>query len=138
MMLKYLYASQSLLCNFETFIEINCFLRKDDENTSRLPLFRSRHQMVFQEHCVKCVTICDNMGQYGFSMTRIFPYQDRIIGFTVIQKNTGHLTPVFSHISRSEQLTNTAQNTAISSNFLMWKFRGKAQYPQSCGRFAFP
>ena len=33
-----------------------------------------------------------------------------------------------------EFLTFTAENTAISPNFLVWKFCGKAQFPQSFGR----
>ena len=31
---------------------------------------------------------------------------------------------------------NTAKNTVISPNFLVWKFSGKAQFPRSSGRFA--
>ena len=30
----------------------------------------------------------------------------------------------------------TGQNAIISSNFLVWKFCGKAQFPHSFGRFA--
>ena len=30
----------------------------------------------------------------------------------------------------------TAQNAAISPNFMVWKFCGKAQFPHSFGRFA--
>ena len=33
-----------------------------------------------------------------------------------------------------EFLTFTAENTAISPNFLVWKFSGKAQFPHSFGR----
>ena len=32
----------------------------------------------------------------------------------------------------------TAKNTAISARFLVWKFCGKAQFPHSFRRFAFP
>ena len=32
-------------------------------------------------------------------------------------------------------ITNTAKNTVISPNFLVWKFCGKAQFPHSYGRF---
>ena len=30
----------------------------------------------------------------------------------------------------------TAKNTVISPNFLVWKFRGKAQFPHSFGQIA--
>ena len=30
----------------------------------------------------------------------------------------------------------TAQNTVISPNLMVWKFCGKARFPQSFGRFA--
>ena len=33
--------------------------------------------------------------------------------------------------------TPTAKNTVISPNFLVWKFCGKAQFPQSFGRIEF-
>ena len=33
-------------------------------------------------------------------------------------------------------VTNTARNTVISPNFLLWKFCEKAQFPHSFGRFA--
>ena len=32
--------------------------------------------------------------------------------------------------------THTTENTEISHNFIMWKFCGKAQFPQSFGRIA--
>ena len=35
-------------------------------------------------------------------------------------------------------LRNTAKNTVFSSNFLVWKFCGKAQLPHSFRRFAVP
>ena len=34
-------------------------------------------------------------------------------------------------------VTNTAKNTVISPNFLVWKFCEKAQFPQSFGRFQY-
>ena len=33
-------------------------------------------------------------------------------------------------------MTDTEKNTVISTDFLVWKFCGKAQFPQSFGRFA--
>ena len=32
--------------------------------------------------------------------------------------------------------TNTAKNTVISPDFLVWRFCGKAQFPHSFGRYA--
>ena len=34
-------------------------------------------------------------------------------------------------------VTDTAKNTLISPNFLVWKFCGKAQFPHSFGRYSF-
>ena len=36
----------------------------------------------------------------------------------------------------TEQDITVAKNTIISSNFLVWKFCGKAQFPHSLGRIA--
>ena len=41
-------------------------------------------------------------------------------------------------LCRSRPATITAKNTAISPNFLVWKFCGNAQFPHSFGRIAFP
>ena len=45
-------------------------------------------------------------------------------------------------LNSNTKYTNTALNTVISPNFLVWNFFGKAQFPQSFGRFcgscAFP
>ena len=38
------------------------------------------------------------MREYGFSVTRILPYKDKIYDFIYIRENTGHWKPVFSHI----------------------------------------
>ena len=45
------------------------------------------------------------MPEYGFSMTRILPYKDRIVGSVLIQENTGQRKPVFWHILRSARYT---------------------------------
>ena len=42
----------------------------------------------------------------------------------------------FEEISIFKRTTFTAKNTIISSNFLVWKFCGKAQFPHSFVRFA--
>ena len=42
------------------------------------------------------------MREYGFSLTRIHPYKDKIYDSVLIQENTGQWKPVFSHILRSE------------------------------------
>ena len=41
------------------------------------------------------------MLEYGFSLTRIFPYQNTIIDSVLKPENTGHRKPVFRHILRS-------------------------------------
>ena len=41
---------------------------------------------------------------------------------------------VSSLLSRKKK--NTAKNIVVPPNFLVWKFCGKAQYPQSFGRIA--
>ena len=43
------------------------------------------------------------MREYGFSLTRILPYMDRIYNSVFIQKNKGQEQPVFSHILDSEK-----------------------------------
>ena len=40
------------------------------------------------------------MREYGFSVTRILPYKDKLVDFVLIRENTGHLKPAFSHILR--------------------------------------
>ena len=42
------------------------------------------------------------MREYGFSVTRILPYKDKIVDFVLIRENTGHSKPVFLHILCSE------------------------------------
>ena len=39
-------------------------------------------------------------------------------------------------LSRRVAIDYTTKNTAISPNFLVWKFCGKAQFRDSLGRFA--
>ena len=38
------------------------------------------------------------MGEYGFLLTRIFPYMDRIVDFDLIWENMGQQKVAFSHI----------------------------------------
>ena len=38
------------------------------------------------------------MQEYGFSLTRILPYRDKIYDFVLMWENTGQWKPVFSHI----------------------------------------
>ena len=42
------------------------------------------------------------MREYGFSLTHILPYRDRIVDSVLIRENTGQWKPVFSHILCSE------------------------------------
>ena len=36
------------------------------------------------------------MAEYGFSLTRIFPYQDRIVDYVLKKERTGQGKPVFT------------------------------------------
>ena len=46
------------------------------------------------------------MREYGFSLTRILPYTDRIVD-SVLMQNKGQGQPVFSHILDSEKRKKT-------------------------------
>ena len=41
------------------------------------------------------------MPEYGFSLTRIFRYKDRIVDFVLIPESAGQRKPVFWHILRN-------------------------------------
>ena len=47
-------------------------------------------------------------------------------------KQKERLNPVTSNVA----IAYTAKNTVISTNFLVWKFCGKAQFPHSFGRIS--
>ena len=49
---------------------------------------------------------------------------------------SGVILPSFRQGDRFTTYPFTTKNTVISPNFLMWKLCGKAQFPQSFGRFA--
>ena len=38
------------------------------------------------------------MREYGFSLTRILPYKDKIVDFVLMRENKGQWKPIFSHI----------------------------------------
>ena len=38
------------------------------------------------------------MREYGFSLTRILPYKDKIVDFVLIRENSGQWKPLFSYI----------------------------------------
>ena len=42
------------------------------------------------------------MQKYGFSLTLILPYKERIVDSVLLRENTGHWKPVFSHILCSD------------------------------------
>ena len=44
------------------------------------------------------------MREYGFSLTCILPYKDRIYNYVLIREKTGQWKPVFSHILYSNKL----------------------------------
>ena len=45
------------------------------------------------------------MPEYGFPLTRIFPYKDKIYDYVFIREDTGQRKPVFWNILHSESLT---------------------------------
>ena len=60
------------------------------------------------------------MPEYGFPLTRIFPYKDKIYDYVFIREDTGQRKPVFWNILHSESLTlgNTCEQL-ISNKKLM-------------------
>ena len=42
-----------------------------------------------------------NKQEYGFSLTFLFPYKDRIIDSVLMRENTGQGKPAFSHVLRN-------------------------------------
>ena len=58
------------------------------------------------------------MPEYGFSLTRIFLYKDRIYNFVLIREDTGQRKPVFWNILCSENLTlrNTSEQLVSNEN----------------------
>ena len=58
------------------------------------------------------------MPEYGFSLTRIFLYKDRIYNFVLIREDTGQRKPVFWNILCSENLTlrNTSEKLVSNEN----------------------
>ena len=49
------------------------------------------------------------MREYGFSLTRILPYKDKIYDFVLIQENKGQWKPVFSRILYSVEMEHWAK-----------------------------
>ena len=60
------------------------------------------------------------MQGYGFSMTRILPYKDKIYNFVLTRENTGQWKPVFSHILCSDIF-----NSFHYSKWSCWKHKKK-------------
>ena len=58
------------------------------------------------------------MPEYGFSLTRIFLYKDRIYNYVLIREDTGQRKPVFWNILCSENLTlrNTSEQLVSNEN----------------------
>ena len=52
------------------------------------------------------------MREYGFSLTRILPYKDKIYDSVPLRENTGQSKHVFSHILCNE-VGNAAKNYKI-------------------------
>ena len=58
------------------------------------------------------------MPEYRFSLTRIFPYKDKIYDYVLIREDTGQRKPVFWNNSCSENLTlrNTSEQFVSNEN----------------------
>ena len=58
------------------------------------------------------------MPEYRFSLTRIFPYKDKIYDYVLIREDTGQRKPVFWNILCSENLTlrNTSEQFVSNKN----------------------
>ena len=55
------------------------------------------------------------MWEYGFSLTGILPYKNKIYDFVIIRENTGQWKPVISHILWSVSSWKTKKITKIKS-----------------------
>ena len=51
------------------------------------------------------------MPEYGFPLTRIFLYEDRIEASVLIRENAGHRKPAFWHILRSYDFSDLQKTT---------------------------
>ena len=64
------------------------------------------------------------MREYGFSLTRILPYKDRIYDFILRRENTGQWKPVISHILCSVFLVQTQRCIQNPVKHLRWILTG--------------
>ena len=72
---------------------------------------------------------------------RVLPVVTLVESYSPVLKISGFffcddISPIPESRMANSSLSNTVKNTAISPNFLVWKFCGKAQFLQSFGRFA--
>ena len=61
----------------------------------------------FEENLDKlryCSRASTNKPEYGFSLTRIFPFNDRIYDSVITRKNVCHKKPLFRHICTSNHM----------------------------------
>ena len=61
----------------------------------------------FEENLDKlryCSRASTNKPEYGFSLTRIFPFNDRIYDSVITRKNVCHKKPLFRHICTSTHM----------------------------------
>ena len=64
-------------------------------------------------------TLRKNMSEYGFSLTRIFSYKDRVVDTVLIRENTGQRKPIFC-LTYFTQWELNSQNRIIVINSLQF------------------
>ena len=61
------------------------------------------------------------MPEDGFSLTRVFPYKDRIVNFVLIGENTSPRKPVFWHILRKVKYIGEFELNGLNMKWLLHK-----------------
>ena len=56
------------------------------------------------------------MPEYGFSLTHMFLYKDRVYDYFLIREDTGQRKPIVCNILRSESLTSRNASEQLVSN----------------------
>ena len=69
------------------------------------------------------------MREYGFSLTRILPYKDRIYDSVFKRKNTGQWKPVSSHILSSVSYLSETFSEDLQNNWSSQKVGQPRRYP---------
>ena len=84
----------------------------------------ARHKITLRYGCFPVDNICCIFSVHFFLRT-----------FLRASSDSYWLIFDYWHIAHKPSTKNTALNTVVSPNFLVWKFCAEAQFPQSLGRF---